>query len=542
MKKSIIDVKKIISKYILIIIYILFLEIVSIFCSIIIPYILGDVIHKMEIKQIELTYIINRFFIVILLYALWDISSAFTDYKFQYVNKKIQNDVRKKCFSTIFNSNLRTIINKSEGEIISKVINDTENLEKSFSSFFNLVISLIQSIALLIIMLRVSSLLSYFIIALFISILAIQKLSSSPLKKLNLKYRESEEKLLIDFKNLLVNIFVVKLFSLEGTAIDFLENRNYVNLKNHVQVNKKISIIKYLNFFISSIFRVSSVFIGGILYYFNKISIGSIFSMYSYSIQLTTQLRTIIETDIILKNISSSYFRIENFLKQFENSENLINCDVKIEDIKKIEFKEVSFKYEDKCIIENLSFIANRNQVIGIIGENGAGKTTLAYLICGVYRVQGIFYNDIPANKVNEKALLDQLTYVFQDIKLFPATIIENITCFNKGSIEEAYAISKKIGLHEKIMRLPDGYNTLVNEKNLNLSGGEKQLISIARALLKKSNIMILDEMNSSLDLQTENVLIENIQEFFKDRVVFIISHRKKILDICDYIIELKKR
>lgn len=105
--------------------------------------------------------------------------------------------------------------------------------------------------------------------------------------------------------------------------------------------------------------------------------------------------------------------------------------------------------------------------------------------------------------------------------------------------IEKVYEVCQSIGLHEKIMKLPDGYRTMVDEKNMNLSGGEKQLMAVARALLKEADILILDEINSALDPETENELLKNIQMYFKNKIVFIISHREKIFNMCDQIIHL---
>ena len=118
-------------------------------------------------------------------------------------------------------------------------------------------------------------------------------------------------------------------------------------------------------------------------------------------------------------------------------------------------------------------------------------------------------------------------------------TVLDNLTCFKNMDIEKVYEVCQSIGLHEKIMKLPDGYMTMVDEKNMNLSGGEKQLIAVARALLKEADILILDEINSALDPETENELLKNIQTYFKNKIVFIISHREKIFNMCDQIIHL---
>lgn len=508
------------------------LYLITIGTSIVIPRILGMVIDFLQKGTITSYLLIKDFIVVVILYALWDICSSIMSIQFQRLNKTLENGVREFCCNKVINAEVAVLQNKSDGEILNRVMRDTETLQKAFSNLFNLVVAIFHVTFLIIVMFTINIKLSLIISFLFLIIVLLQKFASNPLKELYRTYRNSEENIMVEFKNIISNFLVVKLFSLEESSLDILRSKNKKNLNGYLKINKRISIIKYLNFFIASIFKVIPIFMGGYFYIFHLITIGEIFAMYTYSIQLCTQLGMLIEADLVLKEVNIAFDRILKLIDEFEEDENKLLVDCK--KIDKIRFENVTFGYGDKSLINNLTFEAKRNSIIGIVGGNGSGKTTLTYLICGFYNVDGVFIDDIPINDINKKELIKKISYVLQQSYLFPGTVMDNITLFSEKEKENACNICKKIGLHEKILKLPNGYDTIINEKNLNLSGGEKQLITIARALLKDSDVIILDEMNSSLDSKTEEKIIKNITQFFYGKIVFIISHREDVLNICD--------
>ena len=515
------------------------LQIIIISCSIFVPYKLGQVIHHLEINNVNFSYLVKSFVILIGVYLIWDTSDVVNGIFFEWINKGVENDIRSYCYTRILNSPMAKVQGKSEGEIITKVIRDTEKVEKTFSNMFKLSYSVVNSIAIITMMIIVSPILGSIVISLFSIIAITQRLMSKPLKELYGQYKSSEESLLTDLRNQISGFLTIKVFSLEDKSINLLKNRNSDNFKNHIKINTKVSVIKNFNFFIASVFRVASIVIGGGLYLIKKINIGQIFSVYTYSIQLSYELRNIIEIDILLKDIKVSFKRIMEFLHEYDELDMVASNS--IESIHSLNFENVNFKYDKKQLINNLSFTSKKGSVIGIKGENGCGKTTLTYLLCGFYKPEGIFINNIPIASFSENAICKRVSYVLQNVYLFPATVMENLTCFGNIPHEEVYEVCKNIGLHDKIMKLPKGYETIINEKNLNLSGGEKQLISLARALLKDSDVLILDEMNSALDSATEDKLLTNIEPYLRDKIIFIISHRERVFNMCDTIIDLNK-
>jgi len=516
---------------------ILMSQLVIIGCSISVPYILGKIIHDLEIRHISVQNLILSLILLVTIYFIWDALQIFVDINFERVNKGVENDIRAFCYANILNSPMAKFHKKSEGEIITRVIRDTEKIEKTFSSVFQLFDAITNTVAIIVMMIVVSHLLAFIMIALYIVIILIHRIMAKPLKELYTKYKRSEEMLLIDLRNQLTGFLTTKIFSLEEKSIELLKKRNDENLKRHVNIATRVSIVKNVNFFSSSIFRVLTVVIGGILYLYKLANIGQIFTLNTYAIQMTYELRTIIEIDIILRDIKTSFTRIIAFLNEFKMADD--GKGTVIDRIESITFKDVSFEYEGKKLFNHLNFDFKKGTVVGIKGQNGSGKTTLTYLICGFYKPKGIFVNGISNQFISENEMMRHTSYVLQNVHLFPATVLDNLTCFKNMDIEKVHEVCQSIGLHEKIMKLPDGYMTMVDEKNMNLSGGEKQLIAVARALLKEADILILDEINSALDPETENELLKNIQTYFKNKIVFIISHREKIFNMCDQIIHL---
>ena len=212
-----------------------------------------------------------------------------------------------------------------------------------------------------------------------------------------------------------------------------------------------------------------------------------------------------------------------------------------------IEFKNIFFSYtgDEKYVLENINFKFKRGSSIGIMGKSGAGKSTLIDLVVGILNPSsGDIYIDGKKYNVIPESLKRQIGYISQNVFLFDASIADNIIMSNsKYDDKEKELILNSIqdaDLSEMIDNLPEGIDTLVGENGINLSGGQKQRIAIARALYRKSKILVLDEATSNLDTQTENKIIESINRLKGDITLIIVSHRLSILESCDQIFEIK--
>ena len=207
-----------------------------------------------------------------------------------------------------------------------------------------------------------------------------------------------------------------------------------------------------------------------------------------------------------------------------------------------IRFEHVSFAYQDKEVLHDINVILPKNSLTALVGPSGSGKSTVMKLCARFYDPQKgrIFFNDVPMDETDPESLMSHISMVFQDVYLFQDTLRNNIR-FGKtdATEEEIIAAAKKACCHDFIMRLPQGYDTMVGEGGCTLSGGEKQRISIARAMLKDAPVILLDEATASLDPENEVEVQKAIDTLIKGRTVIAIAHRLKTIKNADRIIVL---
>lgn len=509
---------------------------VVIFSSASVPYLIGRVISTIESNNITYKYLLTSAAYIIFLYAIWNIANVFVGIKFGEINKNIQRDIRINFYKEIFDSSISKFTSIKEGDLLNRISGDTTKFEQIFNSFFTMCTSIISVIVLIIIMFSLNFYLSIILLLIFVLIIISQRVLAKPLESLYKKYGRSEDDLLNDVKSNMNSFLNIKIFNLKSIIIDNYKLKTDGNLNTYLDVTKRISGIKNLNYFLAALFKISPIYIGAIFYSKGLITIGTIFSLYSYSIQLTGEIRSLIECDIVIKQINASFSRINdsiNILKEPKKESKSLN------EVADISMKDFSFSYEDKTILKDININFRKGDIVLITGENGSGKSTLLSIISGIEKAPNIYYNGISSSELSEDEILKNISYMLQQGYLFPASILDNITCHNSSLNEEAINICKHLGIDDRISKLPNGYDTIVNDRNSNLSGGEKQIISLARVLLKKSSIIILDEANSALDRDIENKICSILPKYFNDKIVFIVTHKGDFQGVCNRFVNL---
>lgn len=211
-----------------------------------------------------------------------------------------------------------------------------------------------------------------------------------------------------------------------------------------------------------------------------------------------------------------------------------------------IRFEKVSFSYSDDSMltINDVNLAIERGTKVALVGSSGSGKTSMIRLIFGLYKPQNgtISIEGIDMNSISVKAIQDLMTVIWQDSHIFNMSCMENIRiAYETASDEEVYAAAKKANIHERILKLPEGYNTIIGDGGMTLSGGEKQRITLARAFLRNTPILILDEATSSLDRKNEEQIQNCINELSKGKTVVMVAHRLDTVKNADLICIMDK-
>lgn len=216
-----------------------------------------------------------------------------------------------------------------------------------------------------------------------------------------------------------------------------------------------------------------------------------------------------------------------------------------VNDLKgKIELKDLSFAYDKKKVLNDINMIVNPNDTIGIVGESGSGKTTLFNLLSKSYNVSKgkIFIDDIDINDLSKESIRNNIAVISQNPYIFNLTIKENLELIDNNITKDDIINACKVAqIHDYIMTLPEKYDTLLGEGGTNLSGGQKQRLAIARALLKKSKIILFDEATSALDNVTQNELQKSINNISDDYTIIIVAHRLSTIKDCNKIFVIDK-
>ena len=292
---------------------------------------------------------------------------------------------------------------------------------------------------------------------------------------------------------------------------------------------------------------ILTIYIGGIKTINNEIDYGDILQFIFYINLLTWPFASIGWVTSLIQRAAASQKRINEFLLQNETIENL-QPENQITNINSLVFSKVFFEYEQTNIkaLENISFELKKGQTLGIIGRTGSGKSTIANLICRLYDVNigNIQINSSSINDFNLFSLRAKIGYVPQDVFLFSDTIKNNIMFgIENDNIDDQLIINaaKQAQIHEDIMGFPESYNTKIGERGITLSGGQKQRISIARALIRKPDVLILDDCLSAVDTETEDKILKNLYRNNKSNITVIIGHRISSVSSANPIIVLEK-
>jgi len=484
-----------------------------------------------SVPSIDFPYIER---IILLLLALYIISTIFgflQQYIMAGVAQKTVYNLRRDVDDKLSLLPLKFFDSRTHGEILSRVTNDIDNISTTLQqSLTQLITSIITIIGVIVMMLTISPLLTLVVIL----TLPLYIVVTAFVAKRSQKYFAGQQKEIGALNGHVEEMYtghkIVKSFGHEKDSIEEFRKINDRLYDSGWKAQFISGIIMPMMRFVSNIGYVIVCVVGGYLATQGKITIGDIQAFIQYSSQFT---QPIVQTANIANIIQSTVASAERVFELLDEVEELPDvADAKIIEIPKgeVKFENVDFSYKsDEPLIKNMNINVRRGHTIAIVGPTGAGKTTLVNLLMRFYEIDAgkITIDGVDIRDIKRGELRNMFGMVLQDTWLFNGTIMENIAYGKeRATEEEVMQAARAAHAHHFIKTLPDGYNTILNEEASNISQGQKQLLTIARAILANPTIMILDEATSSVDLRTEAYIQKGMTELMQNRTSFVIAHR----------------
>jgi ATP-binding cassette subfamily B multidrug efflux pump len=506
--------------------------------------------------------------ILILLLVLYGISALFNyiqNYIMAGVTQKITFQFRDEISKKIHRLPMNYYDTRTYGEILSRITNDVDTLGQSLNQSITQLISAIATlIGVLIMMLTISPLMT--LIALLM--LPISAILIGIIMKHSQSYFKSQQEYLGHVNGQIEEVFgghnVVKLFNQEEAALKSFQETNDILYQSAWKSQFFSGMAQPIMNFVGNLGYVIVAVLGGYLNIKKVIEVGDIQSFIQYVRQFTQPINQIAQISNMLQSTTAAAERVFEFLEEEEEIQTAqnhaklieqkkeadgmtreISRKVTIEDIKgEVTFEQVHFGYyPDKIIINNFNAKVKQGQKIAIVGPTGAGKTTMVKLLMRFYDVNSgaILIDGYNIKDFDRAELREAFGMVLQDTWLFKGTIMENIRYGRLDATdEEVIEAAKAAHAHHFIQTLPDGYQMELNEDASNVSQGQKQLLTIARAILADNRILILDEATSSVDTRTEVIIQKAMDNLMKGRTSFIIAHRLSTIRDADLILVMK--
>ena len=508
--------------------------------------------------------IIHLILIAVVWYIVGIISGYIYNRVMAVISQGVLRDIRDEMFSKMQALPIRYFDTHTHGEIMSHYTNDTDTLRQMLSQSIPMVIACaISVIAIFCGLIYLSPILTIFVVLFTVLTIFITRKIAANSSKYYVSQQKSLGKVNGYIEEMLNGQKVIKVFTHEEKAKEAFDKLNEKLNEDMYQANKFANILMPIANNLGNIQYVSIALIGTVLALTGNItlSIGTIVSFLQLTRNATQPINQIMNQMNSIIMALAGAGRIFEMMDEEPEVDNgyvtLVN--VKKEDGKLVETKErtnmwawkhphsdgrleyvelkghielidVDFAYEEgKTILHNISLYAKPGQKIAFVGATGAGKTTITNLINRFYDIEDgkIRYDGININKIKKADLRRSLGMVLQDTNLFTGTIKENIKYGNdKATDEEVINAAKLANADGFIRRLPKGYNTMLTGNGANLSQGQRQLLSIARAAINNPPVMILDEATSSIDTRTEKIVQDGMDKLMEGRTVFVIAHR----------------
>lgn len=491
---------------------------------------------------IDFAYVWQIIMVLVGLYVLSSLFSYVQQYLMAGVAQKTVYDLRRDVNAKLNRLPLKYFDARTHGEILSRVTNDVDNISNTLQqSLTQLITSILTLIGVIVMMLSISPLMTLIaVLTLPLSVLAITQVAKRSQKQF-VRQQAELGKLNGHVEEMYTGHKIIKAFGREKTSLEQFDDINERLYTAGWKAQFISGVIMPIMSFIGNIGYVLVSVVGGILVTKRTIEIGDVQAFIQYARQFTMPITQTANIANIIQSTVASAERVFEILDEEEEVPESARPKVLKEPRGDVAFNHVKFGYDPQHpLIEDMNINVSQGQTIAIVGPTGAGKTTLINLLMRFYEVGdgAITVDGVNIAEMKRGDLRSMFGMVLQDTWLFNGTIRDNIAYGREGATEEEVVRAAKMAYADHFIRtLPDGYDTILNEEASNISQGQKQLLTIARAILADPAILILDEATSSVDTRTEVQIQKAMNELMKGRTSFVIAHRLSTIKDADLIL-----
>lgn len=514
-------------------------DLINVLVSLLVPYFISLIVENVTNGLYE-----TAFLFVILLgltYVFNKLGSYCTNWCYANFFKEAYVDVHKTLVNSIYNFDEEFSKKVSVGKIINSSNMDIVNIAEIPSFIIELSIELIRLLVIYFVFAKQNILVAIYVIIINLVYYNFAQRCNDKNTFYFKKQRNYADKITGLLSQILTGLKDIKSFGIGdklNNKLDgyrkrwqesyFLKRKYYFTRKTIIGLIMDLGKISLYIILIASLMK-------GLL------PISMFLLLISYYDKARESVNDIMGFDVSIREESVSLYRINEIINY---GNNVLKLDGTIHNdniMGVVEFKNVSFKYSNFPTLKNISFVANPNEVTTIVGKTGAGKSTIFNLLLRMYKIDKgkILIDNLNIYEYSKDVHNSNISIVNQKTFIFNMSIRANLSLIDSNKKRQIDAC-KRAGIHDFIMSLPDGYNTILKEDATNISGGQKQLLSLARALLTTSEILLLDEVTSSLDPNTTNKIISLLDDLKVDHTLIVITHNKDLMKVADKLIVLK--
>lgn len=522
---------------------VIFMVMISSAMALLGPFMIGMAVDDFIVTR-QTTGLVTLIIWLFIIYVMHSLSIFLQNFWMVGIAQNTVHSLRKDLFHQFHRLPISYFDKRQHGELMSRITNDIDNvnntLNQSVIQIFSSVLTLLGTVAVMLYLSPILTVVTMSIIpAMFLGMRWITR-RTGPLYKLQQKDLGEVNGYV---EEIVSGQHVVKTFSQENRVIGEFKDRNdnlnrsgFWALTISGFIPKVMNMLNFLSFALIAL-------VGGLLAINGMITVGVIVIFTEYARQFTRPLNELSNQFNLLLSAVAGAERVFNVLDEKQEEMDEQHASEIDQTDGHIIFDNVSFAYEEDVILKNIHFEAKPGQTVAFVGHTGAGKTTIINLISRFYNYDTgkITLDGTDLKNIKRSSLRRHMAFVLQDSFLFHATIRENIR-YGKldASDEEVIRAAKDANAHDFIEKLPDGYDTLLDQEGSGISQGQKQLLTIARALLAEPAILILDEATSNIDTITELKIQDALKRLMKGRTSFVIAHRLNTIQEADKIIMLE--